>query len=225
MCTDQDRCTLCGTCVDACYAEAREMAGQVMTVDSLMHEIERDVAFFDESGGGVTFSGGEPLMQPAFLSRLLRACGERGIHTALDTCGFAPWETLDGIRGNVDLFLYDLKLMDDAQHLRFTGVSNGVILSNLQALSRHGHRITLRIPVIPGVNDHAGNIAQIGEYAAGLPCLQGLDLLPYHATALDKYARLNRVYGPDRIEPPSEPALTEIAERLAGYGLQVHIGG
>jgi pyruvate formate lyase activating enzyme len=223
--TDMEKCTLCGACVEACYAEAREIVGQKMTVAQVMAEIERDVVFYDESGGGVTFSGGEPLWQQDFLLALLRACKEKEIHTTVDTCGFATWETLDGIREYVDLFLYDLKLMDEAQHRKFTGVSNDLILYNLQMLSMRGHSIFLRVPIIPGINDDDENIRQIGAFAAALPRLDRVDILPYHHAAAEKYHRLNKVYGLPEIRPPSEERMAEIAQTLQGFGLQVKIGG
>jgi pyruvate formate lyase activating enzyme len=223
--TDMEKCTLCGACVEACYAEAREIVGQKMTVAQVMAEIERDVVFYDESGGGVTFSGGEPLWQQDFLLVLLRACKEKEIHTTVDTCGFATWETLDGIREYVDLFLYDLKLMDEAQHRKFTGVSNDLILYNLQMLSMRGHSIFLRVPIIPGINDNDENIRQIGAFAAALPRLDRVDILPYHHAAAEKYHRLNKVYGLPEIRPPSEERMAEIAQILQGFGLQVKIGG
>lgn len=223
--TDDEKCTLCGACADACYAEARQIVGQVMTVSRVMAEIERDIVFYDESGGGVTFSGGEPLMQPEFLQALLQSCQRREIHTALDTCGFAPWETIDRIRPYVDLFLYDLKLMDDDTHRRFTGVSNHRILTNLEALSEHGHGIILRIPIIPGINDDEENVGQIAEFAAKLPCLAGIDLLPYHTTASDKYERLGLAYELQETHPPSTEILTHTAGLLRKFGLQVKIGG
>jgi pyruvate formate lyase activating enzyme len=223
--TDGENCTLCGNCVEVCYAEAREIAGQEMTVAQVMTEIERDIPFYDESGGGVTFSGGEPLFQLDFLLALLRACKEKEIHTALDTCGFAPWETLDDIREYVDLFLYDLKLIDDAKHRKFTGVSNELLLRNLQMLSERGHNIFLRVPIVPGINDDDENICQTGTFAAALPHLNQVDILPYHHAAVEKYKRLNKVYGLPEIRPPSDERIVEIAQILAGFGLQVKIGG
>ncbi|MBU0703627.1 MAG: glycyl-radical enzyme activating protein, partial [Chloroflexi bacterium] len=209
-----ENCTLCGDCVEACYAEARQMVGSEMTVAQVMAEIEKDIPFYDESGGGVTFSGGEPLSQPDFLLALLRACQEREIHTAIDTCGFAPWETLDGIREHVDLFLYDLKLVDDAAHQKFTGASNALILRNLQMLSERGHDIFLRVPIVPGVNDSDAHIHRIGEFAAALPHLNQIDVLPYHRIAVEKYKRLNRVYELPEIRPPSDERMAEIKKAL-----------
>lgn len=223
--TDDGKCTLCGACVETCYAEARQIVGQEMTVAQVMAEVERDLAFYDESGGGVTFSGGEPLTQPQFLAALLRACKQAEIHTTLDTCGFAAWQTLDEIREKVDLFLYDLKLMDDVQHRRFTGVSNRTILYNLQRLSQQGHPIILRVPIIPGINDGDDNLRSIAQFAASLPHLAGLDLLPYHATAAAKYERLHRGYELAAIPPPAETTLTRAAQLFQEYDLQIQIGG
>ena len=223
--TDGEKCVLCGACVEACYAEARQIVGREMTVAQVMAEIERDIAFYDQSGGGVTFSGGEPLLQRDFLLALLRACKEEEIHTAVDTCGFATWETLDSIRKHVDLFLYDLKLMDDARHRKFTGVSNELILKNLQRLSAQGHDIFLRVPIIPGINDDTENIRQIGTFAAALPHLNRVDILPYHHAAAEKYHRLNKVYGLPETRPPSDEKVTEITQILRGFGLQVQTGG
>jgi pyruvate formate lyase activating enzyme len=223
--TDREKCTLCGTCTQACHAEAREMVGREMTVAQVMAEVERDVAFYDTSGGGVTFSGGEPLLQRDFLLALLRACQEKEIHTALDTCGFATWETLERIREYVDLFLYDLKLIDEARHRQFTGVSNELILRNLQVLSQHRHEIILRVPIIPGINDREEDICQIGAFAAALPHLNSVDLLPYNHAGVEKYRRLNKVYGLPEARPPSEEKMAEIAYILRGFDLQVKIGG
>ena len=221
VCTDGERCTLCRACVETCYAEAREIVGREMTVAQVMAEVERDVAFYDESNGGVTFSGGEPLLQPDFLLALLRACREKEIHTALDTCGFATWETLNRIREHVDLFLYDLKLMDDAKHREFTGASNALILKNLQALSQREHNIVLRVPIIPGINDDDDHVRQIGAFAAALPHLKRVDILPYHHGGAAKYDRLDKVYDLPETRPPSDERMANIAQMLRGFGLQV----
>jgi len=222
---DRERCTLCGACVEACYAEAREMVGREMSVARLLAELERDVSFYDESGGGVTISGGEPLAQPAFLQALLAACKEAELHTTLDTCGFAPWSVLERIRGYVDLFLYDLKLMDEARHRELTGVSNRLILDNLAALSERGHTIIVRVPVIPGINDDEGAVQQIGAFVATLPHLMRLELLPYHHIAAEKYARLGRAYALPEARPPDGSRLAGIADLLRTFDLSVRIGG
>jgi pyruvate formate lyase activating enzyme len=190
-----------------------------MTVAQVMVEIERDVPFYDESGGGVTVSGGEPLLQPDFLIGLLRACKEKDIHTALDTSGHATWETLDRVRKYVDLFLYDLKLMDDVRHRKFTGVSNDLIVRNLRMLSQRGHDVVLRVPVVPGINDDEENIRQMAAFASALPHLSRVDLLPYHPIGSEKYEQLGRVYRLPETPRPSEARMAEIAQALRASGL------
>lgn len=216
--TDWDRCERCGICADACFADARERIGREMSVEDVLAEILRDTAFYDESGGGVTLSGGEPLMQREFTAALLRECRAREIHTALDTCGFASWSTVDAVRPHVDLFLYDLKLLDDARHREVTGVPVGPILENLRRLAGHGHAIRIRVPVIPTVNDDDASIRAIAAFAASLPQVQGLDLLPYHATAADKYARLDRPYSLAEVRPLTEQRIAELTCIVQEYG-------
>ena len=228
--TDRTKCVVCGSCAAVCYAEARETVGREMEVSEVVAEVERDSPFYEESGGGVTFSGGEPLAQPEFLLGLLLACKEKGIRTAIDTCGLATWETFESICKYVDLFMYDLKLMDETGHRKFTGVSNDLIVRNLQALSqktasRPASSIILRVPVIPGINDDDESIRQIGAFAATLPHLDAIDLLPYHRIGLDKYARLDRTYRLQEIRPPSEERMTEVTDILKEFGLCVGTGG
>lgn len=218
--TDREKCEQCGACAEVCYAEARQVVGREMTVAQVMAEIERDIPFYDESGGGVTLSGGEPLSQRDFALGLLKACKEEEIHTALDTCGFATWDTFERVRGYVDLFLYDLKLVDAEKHRQFTGVSNERILANLQALSQRGHKIIVRVPIIPGINDDAETARQIASFAASLPHLDGIELLPYHHTGVDKYTRLNKTYLLPDAQPPSGERMRKIAEILQEYRLQ-----
>jgi len=219
--TDRAKCRGTGACAAVCYADARSLAGRAMSVEDVMGIVERDRPFFEESGGGITLSGGEPLLQPYFAAALLKAARAAGIHTALDTCGHASWRSLDRLRKDVDLFLYDVKLMDEARHRLFTGAPNHRILENLRALARHGHRIVLRVPVVPGINDDDENLDAVRRFAATLPSLAGLDLLPYHRVGVDKYARVGRTYPlPDTLPPPRE-RLAEVAQTLAAAGLPV----
>ncbi len=222
--TDPKKCTLCGACVEVCYAEAREIVGREVTVAQVMAGIEKDIPFYDESGGGVTFSGGEPLAQRDFLLALLRACRDKELHTAVDTCGFAAWETFERIRPYVDLFLYDLKLMDEAGHQHFTGVSNRLILQNLQALSQRGHNIIVRVPIIPGINDDDANIRHIGAFVAALPQPHPVNILPYHHIGMDKYQRLNKSYELAQVRPPTAEHMDHIAQMLEEFKLTVKIG-
>ena len=222
--TDRTVCTACGDCTAVCHADARERVGAEMTVEQVLAEVARDAAFYAQSGGGMTLSGGEPLLQREFAGALLRGAKAMGVHTALDTCGSASWETFDAVRHDVDVFLYDVKLMDDARHRRFTGVSNARILANLRALSAAGHRVILRVPVIPGVNDDPENLAALAGFAAALPHLAGVDLLPYHHIGADKYARLDREYPMPETAPPSAQRMAEIARFLGEHGLPVGTG-
>jgi pyruvate formate lyase activating enzyme len=223
--TDLALCNQCGECVPVCPAEAREIVGQPVSVEHLMEEIKRDIPFFDESGGGVTFSGGEPLMQPRFLLQMLQACQGIELHTALDTSGYADWSILDPISEFTDLFLYDLKLVDPQAHQKYCGVSNELILSNLRKLSQKGSAIYLRVPVIPGITDTRQNLDQIAGLARSLPGIKRVDILPYHQAALGKYSRLNLSYRLDEIIPPSQERMIEIQDQLQQVGLQVKIGG
>jgi pyruvate formate lyase activating enzyme len=218
-------CKRCGACAAVCYAGAREIVGREATVEEVMFEVERDRTFYERSGGGVTFSGGEPLMQPEFLEALLAASRERGIRTAIDTCGYAPWVTIDGIRGLVDLFLYDLKVVDEARHVELTGVSNEIILANLRRLSEAGHAIILRVAIIPGINDNDDSLRAIGAFASHLPKLIRLDILPYNRMGVEKYARLDREYRLGGAPPLSDERLKAIGKTLEGFGLRVSIGG
>jgi pyruvate formate lyase activating enzyme len=218
-------CIFCRTCERVCPAEAVEFIGKTMSVEDVVAEITKDTLFYDESSGGVTFSGGEPLLQPSFLSELLKACGDLGLHRAVDTCGYADTRTLLNVASQVDLFLYDLKHMDPEKHFRYTGVSNELILSNLQCLSRQGARIIIRLPVIPGINNDEDNIEQTGAFLSSLAGVNQVNILPYHCAAEAKYKNLGMKYGAADIERPAQEHLESIARQLENYGLQVNIGG
>jgi pyruvate formate lyase activating enzyme len=218
-------CTFCGDCAAACPAEARQIAGEEKTSAAVLAEIQSDRAFFDQSGGGATFSGGEPLLQPAFLLALLQGCRAEAIHTVLDTSGYASWNVLERVIPYVDLFLYDLKLADEARHQALTGVSNQIILENIRRLSQVGCRIRLRVPVIPGCTDDYENMAALASLAAGLPHVEGVDLLPYHSSGAGKYQRMGREYLLEGREAPGEQVLVDSAAVFESTGLQVRIGG
>ena len=222
--TDRDICTLCGKCVSQCPTQAREMIGRKVTTREVMKEIEKDIMFYRESGGGVTFSGGEPLAQDDFLEELLHCCKDREIHTTLDTSGYATWQVLDKIRDRVDLFLYDVKIMDNKKHKKYTGVSNKIILENLKKLSLLNENIFVRIPVIPGINDDEQNIKSIGEFLSPLKIKQ-VELLPYHNIGSEKYKRLGKIYQMKNTPAPSGKKLTEISNILKGFNLNIELRG
>ena len=222
---DDRLCQVCGACVEACPAEAMVLIGKKMTVQDVIQEIETDVLYYDQSGGGVTFSGGEPLLQIEFLDVLLQACKDRGIHTAVDTSGYVQLEDLQRIKEWVDLFLYDVKIIDEFKHLKYTGVSNRQILNNLIELSKSGAEIIIRIPIIPGINESSDDIDQLREFLEGMDRNHPVHLLPYHSTAIEKYSRMNSIYQLQDVRSPAADHLSKIAELLEISGLSVSIGG
>ena len=221
---DQDRCTLCRTCIETCPALAHEATGRQIGLDELVTEISKDLPFFDQSGGGITCSGGEPLCQPEFLHALLAACGTLGIHRAVDTSGFAPTETMLRIAAVADLFLFDIKHMDSKRHEHYTGVENQLILGNLKALAATGKPVRIRIPLIADVNTDEENIHATGAFAAGCG-VEGIDVLPYHPSATAKYRKLNKNYQGRSFTAPSGESLARIVEILEQYSDDVRIGG
>jgi len=222
---DLSKCDLCGECTHVCAYEALEIVGKETTVQEVMEEVEKDRIFFENSDGGITFSGGEPLMQPDFLEALLDACKERAIHTTLDTCGYAPSETLERISDKVDLFLYDLKLLDDEKHKEFVGTSNKPILENLKNLSEKGKRIIIRIPLMADMNDDDENVGKIAEFLLPLKNVKQINLLPYHKGGAEKYKRLRRRKIRYTFQPTSEKITKKIKKTLGDYGFSVKVGG
>jgi len=196
-------------------------------VAGLLREIERDRIFFEQSGGGVTFSGGDPLAQPAFLEEVLREFRGRGIRTAVDTSGYAAPETVDKIVAATDLVLVDLKLMDEAGHRKWTGVSNAPILANLKRLAAGRAEVWVRIPLVAGVNDGPENIDRTLAFLRGLGRIRRVGLLPYHAGGRGKAERLGKTNEPEgeTFEPPAPERLTAIEAAFRGAGFDIHIGG
>ena len=223
--TDVNKCRTCGECVRICTQGAKEIIGQQMTVDQVMHEIEKDVIFYDESGGGVTFSGGEPLMQPEFLLALLNRCRAHDIHTAVDTTCYAKPEVVQKVAALTDLFLCDIKHMDGAVHKRFTGVDNEQILYNIKDLATTGKSIVIRIPVVPGFNDDPANIEMTADFVASLGDIVRIDILPYNRGGMEKSARLATELDLMQAAIPSYEKMEGIAETFRSYDFKVKIGG
>lgn len=229
---DASRCRLHRLCADNCPTEAMEIVGEEMTVEQLMGVLRRDRIFYDESGGGVTFSGGEPGMQADFLCALLDACWAEGIHTAVDTCGYLPWEDLERIARRADLILYDLKIMCPQRHERYTGVDNELILENLEQLAdlRIDEQLDLdirvRVPVVPGVNDDNDNFQRLGVFLSGVPGERlPVELLPYQRLGESKYEALDVPYRMRGARPPEYEALRRLAEIIRSHGSPVTVRG
>ena len=221
----RERCQRCGACVEVCFSGAREMVGREVTVTEVIEEVEKDMVFYEVSGGGVTFSGGEPFMQPDFLAALLESCRGKGIHTAIDTAGYAPADTLRHISERTDLFLYDLKIVDDEIHKAYTGVSNELILENLRMLASLRDDVVIRIPLIPGINDSEESISDIHHFISTLETVRKVHLLPFHKAGRDKYAKIGLTCRLPEIEPIAGERVREIAEMFESKAVAVTVGG
>lgn len=222
----RNRCNLCMECVDACSYGALEIVGKPMMIEEILDEVESDRPFYDNSGGGMTLSGGEPTAHIEFAGTLLKGARKRGLHNCLDTSGFCNWEVLNGLIENVDVVLYDLKHTDPVKHKEWTDVDNTLILKNLQLLSETGMEIWVRIPVVPGFNDSMEDHNRAADFLANLPGkLLRVDLLPYHNWCQDKYGWLGIDWDLKVIEA-TEPYLLEVPlEIYKEKGLNVTIGG
>lgn len=207
--------------MDACPSDARKFIGEATTVGELMTQILKDRAFYEESGGGVTFSGGEPLTHVNFLIQMLQACRKVEISTAVDTCGYARKEDVLEVAKHADLFLFDLKQIDDEHHRALTGVSNVRILENLRALAEAEAKVWIRIPLIPGCNASNEDINAFGQFIASLPKRYPVWLLPYHELGRHKHERLGMPEAP-LFREPSHQEVAQAAQILRGYGLDVH---
>ena len=224
--TDLSLCTACGACAQICPTKATEMSGRIATVEEIVGIIEKERIFLEQSGGGVTFSGGEPLMQPEFLMALLSELGRRSIHRAVDTSGFASKSTLLDVATHTDLFLYDLKMMDSDRHKKWTGVDNKIILENLQLLAKNGSCIDIRIPVIKGVNADLENLEKSANFIASLPgTKKSISILPYHHSMVSKYQKLGEVFDGSSMFELADDEKTQIIELFESYGLPVSMGG
>lgn len=224
--TDSQACVRCGDCRDACLADAREILGRSVTVEALILEVERDRIFFEESGGGVTFSGGEPLAQPDFLCAVLDACHERGLHTAVDTTCYAEAEVIERVAGHAKLFLCDLKHLDSTEHESFTGVRNESILANIRRLSDLDKPLYLRVPLIPGFNENRKNIRQTIDFIQSIDTVQRVDVLPYNRSGLDKTKRLGA--GAPELKdfgPPDNALVEKVVRQFKRAGIDVKVGG
>lgn len=224
--TNADLCNMTGRCAEVCPTKAIEMSGYSMSIDHIMNEIEKERVFFDQSGGGVTFSGGEPMLHHEFLIQLLDECGRRKIHRAIDTAGLVNTEILLEVAKRTDLFLYDLKMMDSEKHRKWVGVPNEKILENLKMLAATGANITIRIPLIGGINDDAENMEATAKLIVELSGeKKEVNLLPYHKIAPTKYQKLGRPEEFQLLEEPTKEAQMQAIAIFQEYGIRANIGG
>ena len=224
--TDWDRCTVCGKCAEVCPTKAIEMSGEQMDINHLLKTIESESLFFDQSGGGVTFSGGEPLMHYKILLELLEKCGQRHIHRVVDTSLFSRSEIVKQVAEKTELFLVDLKHMNDEKHKKFTGVSNQLILENIKLLSDTGSDFWIRIPLIEGVNADEENIKASAEFLSKLKWSSKLvNLLPYHDIGKNKHLKLGSSYNSEGMNEPSKETIERSIQTFADYGIEAIVGG
>lgn len=215
ICT-RDECITCGKCEEICLGSARKLYGREVTVEELMPQLLEDAEFYENSGGGVTLSGGECLCQADFCAELLRELKKNNIRTAVDTCGYVPRASIEKVMENTDIFLYDLKAIDEDVHIRCTGQPNGLILDNLRYIDSIGKPIEIRIPYVPGYNDD--QIEKMAKFLSGLRNITKVRVLPYHNYAGSKYASLTMENTlPDLL--PTESEVKNAVELLKRYGM------
>lgn len=222
---DRSRCDLCGKCVKVCMYEALEMAGREISVKDVIEEVEKDRIFYEQSGGGATLSGGEPLDQPKFCGKILTELNKKNIPVALDTSGLAPWEVLATNAGKADIVLYDLKIIDAKKHKKYTGVSNALILDNLKKLSLEHKNIVIRIPLAAGINDDEENTRLTIDFLKPLKTIKTVSLLKYHKGGVEKYKNLGKAPCFRIYEAPSDQRMEEIRRSFTNAGFAVKIGG
>lgn len=221
--TDRAKCTGCGACAAVCPAGARELSGREMTVSEVLEAVEGDRLFYADSGGGVTLSGGEPLVHPEFCAALLQALRAEGLHTAVESCSYAPREAIDRVYAHTDLALLDVKHMNSAVHRRLTGVPNEPILENIRHIRLDlGVPVILRLPTVPGYNDGEENIAAAADFARSLGA--ALHLLPYHRMGLGKLDSLDRDRGPE-IPLPEDERMEALRRLAESRGISCQVGG
>ncbi|MFY9152087.1 MAG: glycyl-radical enzyme activating protein [Prolixibacteraceae bacterium] len=224
--TDPEACKICGNCAEVCPTTAIELSGKPLSVNEIINEIKKERIFMEQSAGGVTFSGGEPLMHSKFLIELLDECGKLGIHRAVDTAGLASTEVLLEVAQRTDLFLFDLKMADPERHRNWTGVSNEKILENLKVLAENGAKIIIRIPLIGGVNDDELNLIETAKFVSGLSGeKKEVNLLPYHKIAQPKYQKLGKANDFRILNEPTQESQQQAIAIFQQYGLKASIGG
>ena len=220
-----ERCRHCSACVEACPSRARLLYGKSMSVDEVFEEIYKDLPFYRRSEGGVTISGGEPLLQKAFTQRLLKLCADSNVHTAVETCGFSDWKTVSCTFADARLILFDFKHLHPLKHLKFTGRNNQQILENLKRLDAVGVPLIIRVPVIPGFNATADDMRTMADFVTGLKHPHACHLLPYHAFADSKYRLFNMKRPFYLTETPTIEMMKTFQDIWNRRGIETQIGG
>ncbi len=214
-------CTVAGECVKVCHSDALVMAGRQVSVEDVMARVREDAPFYGASGGGVTLSGGEPLLQNEFAAAVLSRCKSEGFHTAVDTCGQVPWRFFEKALSNVDLVLYDVKQISSEIHKKYTGVANELIIENLRRVCDWGVEVEIRMPIIPTINDSREHIEGAARLLASLDNISAVRLLAYHSLAGSKYHSLGMENGLPVVDSPDAERMGQIAGWMSGYGLSV----
>lgn len=221
---DEEKCIQCRKCEDICPVTAIRFYGKEITEEDLLKEIKKDIPFFQKSGGGVTFSGGEPFMQSKFLLDTASSCKAQNINVAIETSGYTSWEAMEPLIDYTDYFLYDLKILDSIKHEKITGQSNGRIIDNLKKLRERTKNVIIRIPIIPGYTDSEENIKGIGKLANDLNIME-VHILPYHNYAVSKYKQLRRTYELSDQKALHDEDVAPVSKMLSKMDLSVKIGG
>ena len=212
----REKCIACGSCLTP-TCEALEIKGALISAEDILTEVMKDKLYYDNSGGGLTLSGGEPLWQTVFCLELMKKAKERGLHICIETCGFLPKETIEKSAEFVDIYLFDIKETDAEQHKKFTGVDNTLILENLKFLDSIGKQIFLRCPIIPSINDRDDHLFAIAKLAQSLNNVIEITVEPYHSLGENKYARLGREYSLCGTRQYSEAEVSEIIQKIASH--------
>lgn len=222
---DREKCVGSGECVEVCPSEALELVGKEITVRDLVAELMKDGVFYQTSGGGVTFSGGEPLCQPGFVRQVAEELSKQGVHTALDTAGDIPWNQFEEVLDVIDLVLYDIKTVDRDLHKQLTGRDNDLIIENARKLSKKNIPMHMRLVVVPGLNDSLEDLTERMEFITSLENVEQVDLLPYHRYGVGKYAQLGMDYQLRDVEEYSDEQIETFRSHIAPYGIPVTVGG
>jgi pyruvate formate lyase activating enzyme len=218
----RDRCTACGTCTKTCFAQSLVYVGARMSVDEAMAEIRKDRSDYEQSGGGVTLSGGEPLLQPAFVQQVLERCKAEAIHTAVESALHVPSESLERLLPLIDLVMMDIKMIDGEKHRRATGAHNARILANARYVAASGTPSIVRTPIIPGVNDTEEEVGAIAQFVATLPGVRSWELLPFHRLGEEKVVRLGREPSANVLVAPSNEHMQQLRVAALAGGVAVH---